>query len=130
MAAMITNWFEADVDWVRMGPFLSLTNCPLKLARTVVSMATAGENVRTTARIIYSEAIPDKLESWKFPTNTVTDPMISFTAARNVAPMLNISPLYAPFVQGPFSHQVFVWALNEMVLQTYAASTQWKRRRI
>ncbi len=122
VAAMNTNCFEADVDWVRMAPFLSLTNCPLKMARTIVSMAASGDDMRTTARIIYPDTIPDKFETWKFPTNTVSDPMISFTAARNVASLLNISPLYAPFVSGPFSHQVFVWALNEMVLQTYAAA--------
>ena len=122
VAVLKTNWFEADVDWVGMGPWLGLTNGPLKLPRTVVSIATMGDNFRTTARVIYPESIETPLEPWNFPKMSVKDPLISFTAARNVLPLVNIGASLAPFIQGPLSHQVAVWALGDMAMQTYATT--------
>jgi len=122
-AALSTNWFEADADWTRLAVWLPLESSPFKLARTQISLAFKDDNIVTKMRIRYPEAIVWKAQPWNVPTNLVRDPLISFTAARDVAPFLAPSPLFSQLKANPWNEQFFVWAMwmGGMPFQTFGA---------
>jgi hypothetical protein len=55
------------------------------------------------------------------PTNTVRQPFISFTAMRGIAPWLEKQDWARPYEIAPVPNQVFIWAMAETPLQTFAA---------
>jgi hypothetical protein len=61
------------------------------------------------------------LEKWRMPTNTIHQPFISFTAARGIAPWLEKQNWAQPYEVSPAPNQMFIWALAQMPLQTFAA---------
>jgi hypothetical protein len=61
------------------------------------------------------------LEKWRMPTNTIHQPFISFTAARGIAPWLEKQNWAQPYEISPGPNQVFIWAMAQMPLQTFAA---------
>jgi len=56
---------------------------------------------------------------WRMPTNTIRQPLVSFTAVRGFAPWLEKKNL--PYEISPVPDQVFVWALARIPFQTFAA---------
>lgn len=115
------NWLEADVDWLRLKTLLPLEKCPLKLARTEIQVSAKGENLRTTARIIYPEKIEWKSEPWRIPKQLIREPLISFSAAQRVAPFLQ-RPIFPPQTAfNPLTNQIFFWAQSQMPFQSYFA---------
>jgi len=53
-----------------------------------LTMSGRAENVRTEMKLMYSQKIPWKFETWKFPTNLISEPLTSFTAAQGLRPIL------------------------------------------
>jgi hypothetical protein len=61
-----------------------------------------------------------KLDPWRYPTNTIYDPLVSLTAVRGVSPrILSILGLDRHF-QGQEIGQMYQWAQQESPFQTYA----------
>ena len=115
------NWLEAEMDWARLAAWLPDWSRLLKPARIKISVTAETNHLRTTARVIYPEAIPWKSDSWQIPTELVRSPLISFTAGQNIAAFLNLNPLFSRIGGSLLTNQFYAWALGEMPLQSYMA---------
>ena len=115
-------WLEANVDWPRLQPWFSLDSFPLKLAKTELKISGRGdEDLRTTLRAVYPGKLDWKSEAWKIPTNSIRDPLISFTAGQNLAPFFNPSKALQQLVINPLTNQLYFWAQSQMPFQSYYA---------
>jgi hypothetical protein len=87
VAALQNAWLELQADLPRLR-----THCPIfaqyKLPPVQLSVLGKGENLRTEARLLYSEPVPWTFEPWLLPTNLVREPLISFTVGQGIAPLL------------------------------------------
>jgi hypothetical protein len=115
------SWLDADIDWPRLKALLPVEKLPLKLARTEVQVVGKGENLRTTARILYPQKIEWKSEPWRIPKELIRDPLISFTAAQRIEPFLQKPIFPAQIVSNPATNQIFFWGQSQMPFQFYCA---------
>ena len=116
------SWLEADIDWPRLQPWISLESFPLKLARTDLRIGgRGGEELRTTMRVVYPEKIDWQGEPWKIPTHTIRDPLISFSAGQKLAPFFKPSKAIQQLALNPLTTQIFFWAQAQMPFQSYFA---------
>jgi hypothetical protein len=120
-APLRENWLEADIDWPRLSPRLPELSLPLKPARTKLNLAMRQENIRVAMQVIYPENIAWHGHPWRIPTNTIFDPLLSFTATEDIDPFLKPIPQKFHTAGYPFTDQFYVWALSEMPFQTYTA---------
>lgn len=80
-----------------------------------------GNNLRTRMRLTYADPLSWKLEKWSLPTNTIRDPLVSFTALQPLAPWLAKSALIRDLGIQPLPNQLFLWALTDPPTQTFGA---------
>lgn len=72
----------------------------------------ANDNVRSEGSLVFPEALGLKSEAWRIPTNTIHDPLISFTAAKGIAPWLEKQAFYQAVKMRETPNQVFAWAMS------------------
>jgi len=114
------NWLTADLDWPRLArwfPSLSAVDLP----ETRWQAVGRSGNLHLDGRLIFPQPLAMTLEKWRMPTNTIHQPFISFTAARGIAPWLEKQNWAQPYEVSPAPNQMFIWALAQMPLQTFAA---------
>jgi len=114
------NWLTADLNWPRLArwfPSLSAVDLP----ETRWQAVGRDGNLHLDGRLIFPQPLAMTLEAWRMPTNTIHQPFISFTAARGIAPWLEKQNWAQPYEVSPGPNQVFIWALAQMPLQTFAA---------
>jgi hypothetical protein len=69
------------------------------------------DNVRSTGSLVFPEALGLKTEAWKIPTNSIHDPLISFTAVKGIAPWLEKQEFYQAVKLEQTPNQAFAWAM-------------------
>ena len=114
------NWLTVDLDWPRLArwfPSLSAVDLP----ETRWQAVGRDGNLHLDGRLIFPQPLAMTLEKWRMPTNTIHQPFISFTAARGIAPWLEKQNRAQPYEVSPVPNQVFIWAMAQMPLQTFAA---------
>ena len=111
------NWLEADIASIRLGGWFRL----LKPARIRITVAPNDGDLQISARVLETEAIPWKSESWLMPKEFMRNQTISFTAGQNVAAFLNMNPAYSHLPGNPMTNQFYFWALDQMPLLNYMA---------
>jgi hypothetical protein len=119
-AAAKNNWLSADLDWPRLARWLA----PLQkfdLPKTQLQVTGSGNNLRLNGKFIFPQSLDLPLEKWRLPTNTIHEPFDSFTAARGFTPWLEKQKWAQPFKIEPMPDQIFIWALNQIPFQTFAA---------
>jgi hypothetical protein len=119
-----SDWLSLEVDWPRLAkrfsarfPALSALDIP----ETRLRVVGRDGNLRLDGKIIAGEPFAFTLDSWRMPTNTIHQPVISFTALRGLAPWLQRQAWAQPYLISPAPNQVFFWALQGIPFQTYAA---------
>ena len=115
-----TNWLTADLDWPRLArwlPSLGAVDLPEMRWQAVGRDG----NLHVDGKLIFPQPLEMTLEKWRMPTNTIHQPLVSFTAARGIAPWLEKRTWAQPYEISPVPNQVFIWALALMPLQTFAA---------
>jgi len=115
-----TNWLTANLDWPRLArwfPSLSVVDLP----ETRWQAVGRDGNLHLDGRLIFPQPLALTLEKWRMPTNTIHQPLVSFTAARGIAPWLEKQNWAQPYEISPVPNQVFIWALAALPLQTFAA---------
>lgn len=119
--ALKDAWLVADADWPRLAAWLPLSSSPFKLARTQVTLAMKNNKVRTTVTLNYPQPLQWTAKPWRVPTEHVRDPLVSFTAVRDVAPFMAPNSLFSKLKINPWNEQFYVWAMESMPIQTYGA---------
>jgi hypothetical protein len=89
--------------------------------QVALAVSAAGNNLRTRMGLTYAEPLSWRLEKWNLPTNTIRDPLISFTALQPLAPWLAKSALIRDLGIRPQPNQFFLWAHTDPPMQTFAA---------
>src|SRR5262249_563243 len=87
------SWIEAEMDLNRLGVALG-RQWTLPSGWPAISLTIAGDgtNVRTHAQMNFAQPLGLDLQPWTVPTNLVSDPLINFTAAQGVWPVLGKLP--------------------------------------
>jgi hypothetical protein len=114
------DWLTADLDWPRLArcfPALQAVDLPETRWQAV------GRNgyLYLDGKLVFPQPLALTLDPWRIPTNTIHEPLVSFTAARGLAPWLEKQSWAQPYEISPVPNQMFVWALALAPLQTFAA---------
>jgi hypothetical protein len=72
------------------------------------------------AKVEYPEALAWSPQPWRPPLKIISDPLISFTAARDIAPFLT-HDIFAGVSDDPFPQQFYCWAIANMPFQDFMA---------
>jgi hypothetical protein len=80
-----------------------------------------GEHLRTELKFTYSEPVKWRQEKWRLPTNIISEPLISFTAVRGVAPWITQAGLDRKLGINPVPNQYFAWGIAFTQEQVQAA---------
>src|SRR5688572_8914565 len=109
---------DVRADWRRLGeafPVLARYTLPPSHIR----VTPRGEGLRTEAKLTYSERLPIKLEPWSIPTNIVTEPIISFTCAQGIRPLLDQFKGVSKLRLKVPPNQYCAWGLATVHAQTF-----------
>lgn len=117
--ALETSWLDMKADCPRLRGWLPFfEEYPLPPAHLTV--AGKGGNLRTEVQLRYSNPIPYKFEPWKIPTNTIQDPLISFTVGRGIAPLLRQVKGVPELGLKELPNQFCAWGQSPFHGKTYA----------
>ena len=108
---------ELEADFPRLSDWLpGITRC--KLPHASLTLTGRGDHLRTEVRLPFSDALPWTEEPWRIPTNLVRDPIISFTAARGIAPLLSQVKGISTLGLKPLPSQFCTWGLATVLGET------------
>ena len=114
------NWLTAELDWPRLaGEFPQLQ--AVDLPETQWQIVGRNGNLHLDGKLILPRPLALTLDKWRMPTNTIHEPLNSFTAVRGMAPWLEKQNWAQPYEISPVPNQMFIWALAALPLQTFAA---------
>lgn len=113
-------WLSVEADLEKMS---ALFNWPKTVAwpKTKLEYYGTGPNLRTTGRLIFSEPLQLRLEPWRIPTNTISEPLVSFTAVQGVRSWLSSQQWVKEIGLTSVPNQLFVWGQAYVPFRTYAA---------
>ncbi len=117
-AAASQGWFDLDAHlpyWANSLGWPANVRWP----QAEIGVAGRGANLRTTMRLTFPAPLGITLEPWKIPTNTIREPLISFTALQGVGPWLAGQDWIRALGMKPIPNQIYGWALADSPFQTY-----------
>ncbi len=113
-------WLEAEADFPRLAKILSWPAfAPWPEAQ--LSVIGKGQDLRSNLRLHFAQPLNLPLDPWRVPTNTIQDPLLSFTALRGTAPWLKEQGFIKELAVDPVPNQCFLWAQSDVPFQSFAA---------
>lgn len=114
------SWASLGLDAHRLARITGL-NWPLPDDFPEVQLEATGdgENVRTKARVVFSQRAPFALQNWNIPTNLIADPLVSFSAVRGGQYWLRILKYWDESLLGSMPDQIFLWSLPGHQVRSY-----------
>lgn len=118
--ALSTNVVDLMADLSRLQAALDL---PKSVAWPLfsVSVTAKGETLRSEATLKFASAVPWKLAAFNLPTNSVRDPLISFTAVQGFGDWLAHLPEFKDWELKSTPNQLFTWARSDVPYNLLAA---------
>ncbi len=113
-------WLEVDADFPRLAALLSWPDF-MRWPRAQLAVGGKGEDLRTNLRLNYPQPLNPPLDPWRVPTNTIQEPLISFTALRGIAPWLKERGFIKELAVESVPNQFFLWAQSGVPFQSFAA---------
>ncbi|HTY89333.1 MAG TPA: hypothetical protein VMB80_17930 [Candidatus Acidoferrum sp.] len=121
-APVETNaWLTADLDWPRLYTWLPAFKA-LDLPEVRVRLTGQDGNLRWNGKLIFPQPLALTLEPWRMPMKTINMPLGSFAAVRGIAPWLQKQAWWQPYASSLLPNQLFIWSVDQMALQTFAAA--------
>jgi len=114
------GWLSVDMNWPRLAQWYPKLK-ELGLPETTFEISADATNLLINGKFNFPENLALKLDAWRFPSNTVHQPLVSFTAVRGLAGWLKTQSWAKPYVLSPVQNQAFIWAMNGMPFQIFAA---------
>lgn len=111
---------EANVDWPRLNNLPALVSLRFKPAVLQIKVSPKGDHLRTEVHAHYPQPIEWKSKQWLLPTETIRDPLVSFSAGQNAAAFMKPSQLAERIGENPFTNQFFLWANLNVPFETSA----------
>ena len=123
------DWLDVLVDWpsyLAHHPITLPSPLPAKLpkmhltvqGRKEVSLQGEKDYVRPKLTMLFPEPLGLMLEPWRIPTNTIHNPMVSFTVARGIAPWLSAIPAVKALHPSSVPNQLCIWAMGQVPYET------------
>lgn len=113
---------STEADLPKLSEFFGWAESPIKLAKVSLTITPQGENLKTSAKVTFPEAITWAQEAWKVPTNLVHDPLVNFTAIRSLGPVLRPGSSFAAVVGRQLGlSQTYLWTVSQVPFQYYIA---------
>lgn len=122
VAAEKDYWFSAWVDWPEVARRWPVSALPFKLPKAQITLATREDYVRTKIEMAFPEPLALSLDPWQIPTNSIHDPLRSFTAVRGATPWLKQLKTVQELAVEPMPSQFYVWAAAGIPFATFAAA--------
>jgi hypothetical protein len=119
-SAVKDAWLEVEADLPVLAARLGWTDF-ITWPRAQMTVSGKGEDLRSNVRLHYPRPLNLPLDAWRVPTNTIQDPLISFTAVRGVAPGLKQKEFIQRLAVEPVPNQIFLWAQADVPFQSFAA---------
>jgi len=116
-ASAITNYLDLQLDIAAVRKWDADFLAPLKPATLELAMSRKSSGVRTLGRLRFAGDVNWKSQPWKVPISIITDPLITFTALREVKPFFTSSKWFDDIGLPVFEKQVFLWAQGEVPFQ-------------
>ncbi|MFA6547096.1 MAG: hypothetical protein WCS99_21950, partial [Limisphaerales bacterium] len=119
--ALSTNVLDIVADLPRLRATLDL---PAGIAwpHMTVSVSAKGDAVRSEVMLKFANATPWKLDAFRLPTNSVRDPLISFTAVQGFGDWLARLPEFKEWELKSAPNQFFTWARSDVPYNLHAAA--------
>jgi hypothetical protein len=92
---------------------------PVKLREVELTIYPRGEYIRSEARLALTTPLNWKFEPWQIPTNLVRDPLISFSVAQGIEPLLKDLPGFQQLGLKSTPSQFCAWSLDKMPFGSY-----------
>jgi len=118
--AQTNSWLETELNLPRLAAALQLSDA-LKWPHAKLAIAGDGENLRSKVRMVFPEPVTGSLDPWQIPTTVINEPLISFTAARGVAPLLKNCAMFQQLELTPTPNELFFWAQGHITFQSFVA---------
>lgn len=119
--ALSTNLVDLVVDLARLQPALDLPKA-IAWPHLSVTVNSRGEALRSEATLKFANATPWKLDTFRLPTNSVRDPLISFTAMQGFGEWLARLPEFKEWELKSVPNQLFTWARSDVPYNLHAAA--------
>ncbi len=120
IAAASGYWLDADGDlerWKKWMPALA----PYQLPAAHLTLNNKSDYVRTTLKLTTKTPHGWKSEPWLMPTNLIRDPLISFTTAQGIAPLLQQLEFFQKLNLQPLPNQFTAWTYAGLPFLHYAS---------
>jgi hypothetical protein len=111
---------RVEADWPRLKDWTPLL-APYPILPMTMRVSGEGDYIRTQADFHSEKPLDIQYEPWQVPSNFVSEPVVSFTAARGVRPLLAPLPLVEDIGVDPVPNQIFVWGQRLLNGQTMLA---------
>lgn len=121
------DWLGVQVNLPRVAEVLGW-GLPVRWPEADLHVFGRGADVRMTGRLRLSEDLNYQWAPWRMPTNTISDPLISFTAVRGLRNLVKELAVVRELGMSQLPDSVFGWALASIPFQTFV-SWEWPEGR-
>jgi len=115
---MAEGWWTVSADLSGLGTWLPVFRMD-GLPKVHLTVSGEGEYLRTQATLDFAERIPWVFEPWQIPTNTISDPIVSFTVGQGLAPVLAKWFPASSLGLEKLPSQVCIWGVPTTQQQTF-----------
>ncbi len=119
--ALSTNLIDLVADLSRLQTALDLPKT-ISWPQLAVSATVKGDALRSEATLKFASTAPWKLDAFRLPTNSVRDPLISFTAMQGFGDWLARLPEFKEWELKSAPNQFFTWARSDVPYNLLAAA--------
>lgn len=116
------NWLQAEAD---LNLFAGLCGEKIfakgELPRAMIAVNGDGKDVRTRGVLSFPSPLPASFSQWNIPTNLITEPLITFVAARGLKPLLESFEPWKKLGLRSAPDQFYGWSQQGVPFQTYFA---------
>ena len=111
-----------EADLAKLSATFGWPDSPVRLGAIVLSIAPQGENLKTTAKVTFPDAVTVGGEMWNAPTNLLRDPLVNFTAIRSLGSFLRQGSMFDNVIGREMNQsQAYLWTLSQVPFQYYFA---------
>jgi hypothetical protein len=115
-------WLEADIDLQPVaGALAAAAGLSNDLPTAYIAMTGDTQGVHTQAHLDFPKPLPATLQPWNIPTNLIHEPLVSFTAIRNIGPWLSSTKFWSDLQVGPAPDQLYLWGQGGLPFLSYFA---------
>jgi hypothetical protein len=115
------HWLVADANLERLKPWLPPLAPYAHPPLAHLTVSNLADYVRSTVQLQFPQGHGWKSEPWAIPTSLIRPPLVSFTAAQGLAPLLQPWKSLQQLGFDPPLHQVVLWANGSIPFLTQMA---------